>query len=150
MPKDITVPVVSFHFQVPFRLSQRTQIRELLKRLAIKEKTQFESLTYVFCSDDYLLDINQQYLKHDFYTDIITFDLGSGKGSAVVGEIYISIDRVRENAKTIGVTIQHELLRVIFHGALHLCGYKDKSANSAALMRKAEDRYLALFEKCST
>ena len=150
MPKDIAAPIVTFDFQVPFRLQQRTEIRELLKQMAIKEKTRFESLSYVFCSDDYLLDINQQYLKHDFYTDIITFDLSPGKNSAIVGEIYISIDRVRENAKNIGVPIQQELLRVIFHGALHLCGYKDKSATSAALMRKAEDRYLTLFAKCST
>ena len=146
MPKDIPAPFVSFHFQVPFRLLQRTQIRDLLKQLCLQEKTQIESLTYVFCSDDYLLEINQQYLKHDFYTDIITFDLSPSKEAAVVGEIYISIDRVRENARGMGVTIQKELLRVILHGALHLCGYKDKSAGEKIAMRKAEDRYLALFD----
>jgi probable rRNA maturation factor len=150
MPKDIPALIISFHFQVPCRLLQRTQIRQLLKQLAAREKTQFESLTYVFCSDDYLLQINQQYLKHDFYTDIITFDLSPGKDSPVVGEIYISIDRVRENAKSMGITTQKELLRVIFHGALHLCGYKDKSGEDKTLMRKAEDRYLALFDKRST
>jgi probable rRNA maturation factor len=147
MPKDISAPKITFHFQSPFRLAQRTSIRELLIRLAIMEKKQIESLTYVFCDDEYLLQINRQYLKHDFYTDIITFDLGTGKGKPIVGEIYISIDRVRENAKTHAVSLQVELLRVIFHGALHLCGYKDKTRNESAAMRKAEELYLALFGK---
>ena len=150
MPKDISSPIVSFHFQVPFRLLKRKQIRDQLIRLAAREKTHFESLTYIFCSDEYLLNINQQYLRHDFYTDIITFNLSSDKYSAVIGEIYISIDRVRDNATNLDVPVQNELLRVIFHGALHLCGFKDKSAKEKAIMRKAEDKYLALFEKCST
>jgi probable rRNA maturation factor len=147
MPKDISPPEVTFHFQASFRLADRTRIRELLTDLVTREKTAVESLTYVFCTDDYLLQINQQYLKHDFYTDIITFDLGAGKGKPIVGEIYISIERVRENARLHGVTLRSELLRVIFHGALHLCGYKDKTSRDAILMRQAEDYYIARFNK---
>ncbi|MHA4846555.1 rRNA maturation RNase YbeY [Flavitalea antarctica] len=147
MTKDIGRLKISFHFHQPYRLTQRSNIRELLARLAVIEKKQFESLTYVFCSDEYLLEINRQYLKHDFYTDIITFDLSAGKDTPKVGEIYISLDRVRENAKVHGVTFQTELLRVVFHGALHLCGYKDKTAKESAQMRLLEDKYLALFER---
>ncbi len=101
-------------------------------------------MTYIFCSDEYLLQINREHLKHDFYTDIITFDL-SETGRQTIGEIYISIDRVREDAGYLGVTIKEELHRVIFHGALHLCGYKDKTPKHARQMRAAEDRCLAAY-----
>lgn len=98
----------------------------------------------MFCSDEFLLQINREYLQHDYYTDIITFDL-SDPGGPVRGEIYISVDRVRENAKDLGTTLRKELLRVIFHGALHLCGYKDKTRQEQARMRDLEEKYLALY-----
>ena len=100
-------------------------------------------MDYIFCSDEYLLHINQTYLQHDYYTDIITFELSDTRETEA--EIYISLDRVKDNAAQFGEPYQKEILRVIFHGALHLCGYKDKSAVEAALMRKMEDKYLALF-----
>lgn len=101
------------------------------------------SLDYIFCSDAYLLKINQQYLRHNDYTDIITFELSAT--SQTEGEIYISVDRVKDNAMKFETTFSHELHRVIFHGALHLCGYKDKKKQEVLLIRKKEDEYLKLY-----
>ena len=137
-------PLVQFHFLLPITFTQRTQAKEVIRDLFKKEKTRLEQLQYIFCSDDYLLEINKQHLNHNYYTDIITFDL-SDKPNAVTGEIYISIDRVKDNAKTYNVPFKQELLRVIFHGALHLCGYKDKTEKDQTLMRKAEDKYLRYY-----
>jgi rRNA maturation RNase YbeY len=137
-------PLVQFHFLLPVSFTQRTLAKEVIRDLFKKEKTRLEQLTYIFCSDDYLLEINKQHLNHNYYTDIITFDL-SETPNAVTGEIYISIDRVKENAQTYKAPFKQELLRVIFHGALHLCGYKDKTEKDQALMRKAEDKYLQYY-----
>ena len=98
-------------------------------------------MNYIFCNDKRLLDINQQYLKHDYYTDIITFNL-SEEDNKITGEIYISVDRVKENAELLGLSTAAELHRVIFHGALHLCGYKDKTSGEKVKMRGKEDYYL--------
>jgi rRNA maturation RNase YbeY len=106
-----------------------------------KEKKQLDELQYIFCSDDYLLEINRQYLNHDYYTDIISFDL-SEKGQLINAEIYISVDRVRENAREFGSSLRQELHRVMFHGALHLCGYKDKKPKEVQIMRQMEDNWL--------
>lgn len=133
--------LVQFHFLKPASLTRRTLVKEVLRDLFKKERTELEQLQYVFCSDEYLLQINQQYLHHNYYTDIITFDL-SENGGPVSGEIYISIDRVKDNARKFQSPFKHELLRVIFHGALHLCGYKDKMEKDQVAMRKAEDKYL--------
>jgi rRNA maturation RNase YbeY len=137
-------PLIQFHFLLPVSFTQRTLAKEVIRDLFKKEKTKLEQLQYIFCSDDYLLEINKQHLNHNYYTDIITFDL-SDKPNAVTGEIYISIDRVKDNAKTYKVPFKQELLRVIFHGALHLCGYKDKTEKDQAMMRKAEDKYLRYY-----
>jgi rRNA maturation RNase YbeY len=102
-------------------------------------------LQYVFCSDEYLHGMNVSFLEHDDYTDIITFDLSDNGTSLVKGEIYISVDRVVANAKEFGVSFKQELLRVIFHGALHLCGYDDKSPAKKAIMRAKENEYLSKF-----
>jgi len=98
------------------------------------------SLDLIFCSDAYLLQINQDFLGHSDLTDIITFDLSDQHQSAA--EIYISVDRVRDNAKTFGVSVENELHRVIFHGVLHLCGYKDKKPGDIKVIRAKEDEYL--------
>lgn len=137
-------PLVQFHFLLPVSFTQRTLAKEVIRDLFKKEHTRLEHLQYIFCSDEYLLAINKQHLNHNYYTDIITFDL-SETPDAVTGEIYISIDRVRENAHTYKVPFKQELLRVIFHGALHLCGYKDKTEKDQQLMRKAEDKYLQYY-----
>lgn len=122
----------------------RTQLKSSLKELFYKEGKVLGELNYIFCSDEYLLDINCRFLNHDYYTDIITFDI-SESPDQIKGEIYISIDRVVENAKELGQPVQRELLRVIFHGALHLCGYKDKTKAQKIQMRSKEDYYLDLF-----
>jgi probable rRNA maturation factor len=127
-------------------LAHRTQLKIFIKSIFKKEKVSASSLTYVFCSDEYLLGINKQFLQHDYYTDIITFDLSSTKG-IIEGEVYISLDRVRDNADQLGQTIKNELHRVIFHGALHLCGYKDKKPADEKAMRVAEEKYLKLYFK---
>lgn len=112
-----------------------------------KEQKKLGQLNYVFCSDQSLLQMNREYLNHDFYTDIISFDL-SGSTDKISGEIYISLDRVKENAQLFKAPVVEELHRVIFHGALHLCGYGDKSEAEQRTMRKKEDFYLkSYFER---
>ncbi len=125
-------------------LTQRTRLKNFVNLIFKKEKRPLHSLNYVFCTDERVLEINRLYLKHDFYTDIITFDLSDSPETT--GEVYISLDRVRDNAKSLNVPIRTELLRVIFHGALHLCGYKDKTKKDEALMRQKEEEYLLLFK----
>lgn len=137
-------PTVQFHFLEKASFTNRTLAKEVVKDLFKKEKKKLAQLSYVFCSDEYLLEINKQYLQHNYYTDIITFDLSEGEGG-VIGEVYISLDRVRENAHTYKVSFQKELLRVVFHGALHLCGYGDKREREEKEMRRAEDKYLQYF-----
>ena len=147
MPTSQRQPTVHFHFlKKDFKLTGRIALRRFIERLFKKEGISLQELHYIFCSDPYLLEINQKHLGHNTYTDIISFDLSEHKGK-VTGEIYISTDRVKENAIRFGVSFREELLRVLFHGALHLCGYKDKKAADIREMRKMEDRYLALFRK---
>ncbi len=124
----------------------KTRLKAQLVSLFKNEGALVESMEYIFCTDAYLLGINKQFLKHNFYTDIITFNLAN-KNAPIQGEIYISIDRVKENAQTHQTTYKEELHRVIFHGALHLCGYKDKLPSDIKKMRKAEDSYLAAYFK---
>ncbi|HJV19934.1 MAG TPA: rRNA maturation RNase YbeY [Sediminibacterium sp.] len=130
----------------PFVFQQKLLLRSFIESIFKKEKKQLAGLRYVFCSDDMLLDINRNFLQHDYYTDIITFGL-SEKGQPIEGEIYISIDRVKDNAQMLGINYKEEMLRVLFHGALHLCGYKDKTKSEIITMRAKEDRYLQLFGK---
>ncbi|PVD51120.1 rRNA maturation RNase YbeY [Terrimonas sp.] len=139
------MPNINFFF--PYKkniLTDRNKLKGFIQQLFKKEKTSLDSLQYIFCSDDFLLQVNKQYLKHDYYTDIITFNLGE---KAVEGEIYISIDRVKDNATTYKTSFKRELHRVIFHGALHLCGYKDKLNEEKKVMRAKEDRYLQEYFK---
>jgi probable rRNA maturation factor len=127
-------------------LSNRVALKTFLEKQMKREGINIECLQYVFCSDKYLLDINKQFLNHDYYTDIISFDLSEKKG-LLIGDIYISVDRVKENAKNLKTTQGNELLRVIFHGALHFCGYKDKKPADVKLMRSMEDKWLKMFHK---
>ncbi|MDD2794130.1 MAG: rRNA maturation RNase YbeY [Sediminibacterium sp.] len=130
----------------PFVFQQKTPLKQFIESIFKKEKKQLAGLRYVFCSDDMLLDINRNFLQHDYFTDIISFGL-SEKREPIEGEIYISIDRVKDNAQMLGVTFKEEILRVLFHGALHLCGYKDKTKSEIITMRAKEDQYLQLFAK---
>lgn len=139
-PKD-PVSAVSFFFETKdFALDNRNQLKLYIKSIFKKEKKQLSSINYIFCSDKRLLEINKQFLQHNYYTDIITFDLSVS--SATEAEVYISIDRVKDNAKSLGNSFKDELHRVIFHGALHLCGYKDKTINDQKQMRAKEEYYL--------
>lgn len=135
-----------------FRSADRTLKFPGKKELALwipniftEEGKSLTSLTYVFCSDEYLLKINRDFLQHDFYTDIVTFELSESK-DFIEGEIYVSLDRVIDNAQTLGVALKDEILRVIFHGVLHLCGYRDKKDAEIKKMRQKEDHYISLYK----
>ena len=136
---------ISFFFQnTQINLSERKRLKEFIAGIFTHNGKTLNSLTYVFCTDEYLLTVNKEFLNHDYYTDIITFDL-SESPKAIDGEIYISADRIRENARQLGVTIRQELHRVVFHGALHLCGFTDKKAMDKEIMRSEEDKNLRLY-----
>ena len=138
MPSKSKVCFFSEHKK--FSLKDRTRLKTFIESLFRKERKKLFSLNYVFFSDKKLLDITRQFLEHDYFTDIISFDLSEGIG--IEGEIYISIDRVKDNAKKMGIPFKLELHRVIFHGALHLCGYRDKTKSEKSSMRSKEDQYL--------
>jgi probable rRNA maturation factor len=125
-------------------LANRVALKSFIEKRVKKEGYTIDSLTYVFCSDKYLLKINKDFLSHDYYTDIISFDLSEVPGR-LIGEVYISVDRVKDNAKTHGTSLKEEFHRVIFHGALHFCGYKDKKPTDAKKMREMEDLWLKAY-----
>jgi len=135
---------VCFFFKTNISLQHRTKLKKFIEAIFKKEKIKLQSLNYIFCTDKELLEINRQYLNHDYYTDIITFEL-SGKKNQAEGEVYISLDRVRDNAHMLGVPLYKELHRVIFHGALHLCRYKDKSKEEKEEMREKEEFLLCRY-----
>jgi len=138
LPQNIT-----FHSEdVDFHLVNEKQIINWLKNAVKNEGKTVSELSYIFCSDDYLHKMNLEYLKHDTYTDIITFDYT--EGIVVGGDIFISIDRVKENALKFKTEFSTELSRVIIHGVLHLVGYKDKTTKEKEVMRSKEDFYLTL------
>ena len=133
---------INFYFEQQINLKNRKGLKLFIASIFKREERGLSSLAYIFCSDEYLLKMNMQYLSHDYYTDIISFDLSQSKRSPTHGEVYISAERVKENAKINRVPVIDELHRVIFHGALHLCGYKDKTKPQKILMRSKEDYYL--------
>ena len=143
IPKKVGTRVFFFFEHKKFSLEKRTVLKDFIESLFKREKKKLSSINYVFCSDKKLLEINRQFLNHDFYTDIITFDLS--ESNSTQAEIYISIDRVRDNAKTLGSSFKSEIHRVIFHGALHLCGYKDKTQAELLKMRHKEAFYLSKY-----
>ncbi|MFM7006799.1 MAG: rRNA maturation RNase YbeY [Flavobacteriales bacterium] len=136
------IQIINLGVKIPGFISKKT-LKTQLKTLAISEEKELKDLSIVFTDDDYLLEVNKQYLNHDYYTDVITFDYSSG--AVVSGDIMISLPRVKENAETLKVSFEEELHRVVFHGLLHLCGYKDKSASDEKMMRTKENKYLDLF-----
>jgi len=141
------MPTISFsNADTKASITQRTRLKAFITKLFYEEGKGLKSLQYVFCSDDYLLNINQQFLHHDTYTDIVTFDL-SENAEDTIGEIYISVDRVKENSIALSVPFLTELYRVMFHGALHLCGFKDKKKSEKEEMRYKEDYYLRLYSQ---
>lgn len=137
------MPAISFFEEdIKYTLKNKTAVRQWIKDAIISEGFKLSELNYIFCSDAYLLRINQEYLDHDTYTDIITFD-NSEVEKTIVSDIFISVERIRENASKFNVPEATEMHRVMIHGALHLLGYKDKGAASKKLMTEMEDKYLA-------
>jgi probable rRNA maturation factor len=137
---------IAIHFfteDLSYTLKHKTLIRTWLLDAILAEGYQLEELNFILCSDEYLLTMNQQYLDHDTYTDVITFD-HSETLKTIAGDIFISIERIQENAKEFKGTVFHELCRVMVHGTLHLLGYKDKSKKEKTLMTQKEDHYLSL------
>lgn len=132
-----------FSQDIAFKIPSPRKTAAWIKGVISREKKQLAHLNYIFCSDKYLLVVNRGYLKHDTYTDIITFDNSDVPGM-VEGDIFVSIERVAENAKTRQIEFEVELHRVLVHGVLHLIGYSDKSSRQKSLMRKKEDAYLSL------
>lgn len=122
---------------------KKTDLKRFIKELVLAENGMPGDISIVLCSDEHLLQINKSYLDHDYFTDIITFDYSEGKN--ISGDLMLSIDRIRDNAAENGVDALHEFHRVVFHGVLHLCGYKDKSAKDQEVMRSKEDFYLQKF-----
>jgi len=122
-------------------IRERKKLKKFIEASFRKEKKKIQSLNFIFCTDDDLLTINREYLKHNYYTDIITFEL-TEKGAPVEGEIYISVDRVKDNSRQLGEPAYRELHRVIFHGVLHLCGYNDKRMEEKKVMREKEEDFL--------
>lgn len=137
------IPIHFFSEDIAYILKEKTLIRKWIKNSISLENSKLREINIVFCSDNYLLEINQQYLKHNTFTDIITFD-NSELDGVIEGDIYISIERVRENAAKFQVNERDELHRVIIHGVLHLLGYTDKTREKKRIMTGKEDHYLSL------
>jgi rRNA maturation RNase YbeY len=135
--------MIEFNYQAGFKLSNESSYAEWCRQIIDSEDFTFKSVQYIFCTDEFLLDINQEFLKHDTYTDIITFDYGVD--DLIEGEIYISVDRLKDNAMAYNVTFDEELLRVMAHGILHLCGYPDKSEEEERIMRIKELEKMKMF-----
>lgn len=138
--------MIAFHYaDVTFRIKEATKHKTWLEGIPNQYSKTIQQIDIIFCSDEYLLQMNNDHLQHDYYTDIITFDLADKGSQELVGELYISTDRVRDNAKQLNTPIASELRRVMAHGLLHLCGLADKTEAQIAQMRKAEEAALVRF-----
>lgn len=135
--------MISFFYETEACFKEESSYKDWLSRVVVSEGFLVGALNFIFCDDEYLLKINEQYLNHIDYTDIITFDYSENK--SVSGDIFISVERVKDNAKKFSVSEEEELQRVMAHGILHLCGYKDKSDEESAMMRKKEDEKIEMF-----
>ena len=138
--------MINFFFENTRNIDiKRRKLKELINYLLEKEGFIGKEINVIFCTDEYLLALNEKFLKHDYYTDIITFD--NSHNNLITGELYISMERIEENAKKFNVTLIKELYRVIIHGVLHLAGYKDKDSVEKQLMTGKEDYYLMILQK---
>jgi len=135
--------MISFNYETGFELTDEKSLALWLSAVIISEQKKEGDINYIYCDDDYLLQINQQYLNHDTLTDIISFDYSVG--NELHGDIFISVERVRENAINFEVSFEEEMMRVMVHGVLHYCGYKDKSLEDEAVMRQLENDKIKLF-----
>jgi probable rRNA maturation factor len=135
--------MISFNYELDFEIENESHYSEWISAVIISENKSEGEINYIFCNDEYLLELNQKHLNHDTLTDIISFDYSLG--NEIHGDIYISIERVRENAIEYNVSFPDELNRVMIHGILHYCGYKDKTNSDELLMRLKEDEKIKLF-----
>ena len=135
--------MISFNYELDFTLENEQAFQDWLSEVITSENKTEGEINFIFCDDEYLLEINQQYLDHDTLTDIISFDYSIGND--LHGDIFISIERVRENALDFNVSFTEELKRVMVHGVLHYCGYKDKTENDEKLMRQKEEEKMTMF-----
>ena len=135
--------MINFFSENNFELEDNVAYEKWLQNVIISEEKKEGDINYIFCDDEYLHEINVKYLNHDDYTDIISFD--NAVGNILHGDIFISTERVAENAEKFQVSLQEELKRVIAHGLLHFCGYKDKTDDEAQLMREKEDEKIKMF-----
>jgi len=135
--------MISFNYEVEFQLENEGQYSSWISNVILSENKKEGDINYIFCDDDYILEINKQYLDHDYYTDIISFDYSVG--NELHGDIFVSIERVRDNALEFEVSFDEELKRVLAHGILHYCGYKDKTEEEELLMRSKEDDKIKMF-----
>ncbi|GGW98241.1 rRNA maturation RNase YbeY [Salegentibacter mishustinae] len=135
--------IINFYSENDFELQEEKSFDTWIRKVISSEEKQLGEINYIFCDDHYLYKINLKFLDHDTYTDIISFD--NSEGDELNGDIFISIDRVTENAKEYNVDFSDELKRVMIHGILHLCGYGDKTESEDALMRQKEDEKIGLF-----
>lgn len=135
--------MISYNYETEFELTNEEVFSKWLSSIIESESKKEGEINFIFCDDDYLLEINQQYLDHDTLTDIISFDYSVG--NELHGDIFISIERVRENADEFNVSFDEELKRVMAHGVLHYCGYKDKTDSDEQLMRSKEDEKIKMF-----
>lgn len=135
--------MISFNYESDFELDNETAYAEWLSKVIVSENKKEGDINYIFCDDEYLHKINVEYLQHDTLTDIISFDYSVG--NELHGDIFVSIERVEDNAKDFNVPFEEELKRVLVHGVLHYCGYKDKSEKDEALMRQKEEEKMQMF-----
>tara|TARA_B100000809_G_C15119376_1_gene523701 strand:+ start:2034 stop:2444 length:411 start_codon:yes stop_codon:yes gene_type:complete len=133
--------MISFNYETEFRLDEETKVSQWISNAILSENLKEGEINYIFCDDGYLHKLNVEFLEHDTLTDIISFDYSVGK--ELHGDIYISIERVADNAKDFKVEVLEELKRVMIHGVLHYCGFKDKTDKDAKLMREKENHYLS-------
>ncbi|MDX5477947.1 rRNA maturation RNase YbeY [Fontibacter flavus] len=136
--------ILFFQEDIRFQLKEKNKHKKWLREIAASEGYQIGELNYIFCSDEYLYQINVDYLNHDTYTDIITFD-NSEEERSIDGDIFVSVERIQENAKKENITFDKEIHRVMSHGLLHLMGYKDKKKEDKEIMRKMEDKAISMF-----
>ncbi|WP_442787104.1 rRNA maturation RNase YbeY [Flavobacterium suncheonense] len=135
--------MISFNYETDFILEDEAAFENWISRVIVSESKELGEISYIFCDDEYLHKINVEYLNHDTLTDIISFDYSEGK--ILQGDIFISVERVRDNAKDFSVSFEEELKRVMIHGVLHYCGYKDKSEADEKRMRAKEDEKVLMF-----
>jgi len=135
--------MIEFHYKAEFELEESERHADWIERVVVSETFVCGEINFVFCTDEYLLELNQEYLNHDTLTDIITFDYTDG--NLISGDVFISVERVKDNAQSFETTLKNELKRVMAHGVLHLMGYKDKARKDKQVMRAKEDEKIKMF-----